>query len=68
LRYGFEELNLARIQAWVFAINTASVRVLEKAGFKYEGTLRQKVDFGTHRVDDHVYGILKSEWNGGGIA
>ena len=68
LRYGFEELNLARIQAWVFAINTASVRVLEKAGFKYEGTLRQKVDFGTHRIDDHVYGILKSEWNGVPVA
>jgi RimJ/RimL family protein N-acetyltransferase len=62
VRFGFEELNLARLQAWVFAINEPSVRVLEKAGFAYEGTLREKVDFGTRRVDDHVYGLLRREW------
>jgi RimJ/RimL family protein N-acetyltransferase len=33
--------NLVRLQAFVFAHNPASVRVLEKAGFQYEGYVRK---------------------------
>jgi [ribosomal protein S5]-alanine N-acetyltransferase len=35
--YGFEQLGLVRIYSGVFDFNTASRRVLEKAGFKLEG-------------------------------
>ena len=38
---GFRLLDLTRIFALPFADNTASIRVLEKAGFVLEGTLRQ---------------------------
>ena len=39
---GFGSFALNRIEAWTLPGNPASDRVLEKAGFQYEGTLRQK--------------------------
>jgi [ribosomal protein S5]-alanine N-acetyltransferase len=41
-RCGFDAFSLNRIEAWTLPGNGASDRVLEKAGFHYEGTLRQK--------------------------
>jgi RimJ/RimL family protein N-acetyltransferase len=38
---GFRRLELTRIFALPFADNTPSIRVLEKAGFVLEGTLKQ---------------------------
>jgi len=40
LPFGFEALELQRIEAWVFPDNTASARLAEKLGFTYEGLLR----------------------------
>lgn len=40
IEYGFSKLNLKRIQAIHSVNNPVSGRVLEKAGMKYEGTLR----------------------------
>ena len=37
-KYAFETLTFRRLQAGVFATNPASARVLEKAGFRLEGT------------------------------
>ena len=42
---GHETFGLNRIEAWTLPGNPASDRVLEKAGFRYEGTLRQKARF-----------------------
>ena len=39
----FENFTLRRVSAEVFANNLASVRVLEKAGFTFEGRLRNNV-------------------------
>lgn len=39
--WGFSEYKLARIFALVFAYNTPSIRVLEKAGYEREGVLRR---------------------------
>lgn len=44
-RCGFDHFALNRIEAWTLPGNTASDRVLEKARFCYEGTLRQKAWF-----------------------
>jgi RimJ/RimL family protein N-acetyltransferase len=41
LRYGFEELRLRSVQAWAVASNRASVRVLEKCGFRLIGQRRR---------------------------
>ena len=38
--YGFEQLNLHRVYAYVLAINPAARRAFERAGFRLEGTLR----------------------------
>ncbi|PJA11681.1 MAG: hypothetical protein COX65_09825 [Elusimicrobia bacterium CG_4_10_14_0_2_um_filter_56_8] len=40
-RYAFKELGLRRVYAHVVPANKASARVLEKAGYKYEGLLRK---------------------------
>ncbi len=39
--YALKELGLVRVYAKVFSANKASARVLEKAGYKYEGRLRK---------------------------
>jgi len=41
--YGFTTFEFSRIYALPFADNLRSRRVLEKAGFEYEGTLRKNV-------------------------
>src|SRR5690625_4672001 len=42
IRFGFEEMNLIRIQAICFKENVASERVMQKIGMEYEGTYRKK--------------------------
>ncbi|KAK2951027.1 putative Protein N-acetyltransferase, RimJ/RimL family [Blattamonas nauphoetae] len=39
--FAFREFSLLRVEALVFANNTSSARVLEKAGFQKEGVLRK---------------------------
>ena len=62
LRYGFMELNLNRIQTQDMEDNIGGWRADEKAGFKYEGTLREMIPrFGKfHNVK--VYSLLRSEY------
>ncbi len=61
VEYGFRELGLNRIYATVFAGNTGSRRVAEKAGMKYEGCLRQHVSKWGKYLDMEVYGVLASD-------
>ena len=42
-KYGFKELKLRRIYAQVFPFNEGSKKVLEKNGYKFEGTLKKGV-------------------------
>lgn len=42
-QYGFNQLDLVRIEAFVFKENLASCRVLEKVGFQKEGLLKKYV-------------------------
>ena len=60
--FGFRELGLRRIWARVFVRNPASVRVVEKAGLRHEGTLRRNLRKGDELLDHHVHGILREEW------
>jgi RimJ/RimL family protein N-acetyltransferase len=64
VRYGFEERNLQRVFACHFTRNPASGRVLQKAGMKYEGTLRQHVRKWDEYVDVAFYGVLRHEYDG----
>jgi RimJ/RimL family protein N-acetyltransferase len=42
-----------------FAYNIASCRVLEKAGFQYEGTLRSNAVKNSKVIDMKMYSLLK---------
>ena len=41
IRYGFENINLHKVQICTKSINKPSKRVIEKCGFTYEGTARK---------------------------
>ena len=53
--YAFEEFELNRIFAEPYTGNTASMRVLEKAGFVLEGTLRANVFKDGKVLDQFLY-------------
>ena len=57
--YIFENTDIVRIFAEPYANNTASCRVLEKAGFQFEGTLRQNAIKNGQLLDMKIYAILK---------
>jgi [ribosomal protein S5]-alanine N-acetyltransferase len=48
---GFRILRLHRIEAWAFARNRASIRVLEKARLRPEGRFRERVWFDRRWLD-----------------
>lgn len=60
--YLFLSMDVARIQAFTDVRNKASHRVLEKAGFKREGTLRNAGFVRGHKADAYVYGVIREEW------
>jgi RimJ/RimL family protein N-acetyltransferase len=64
LRFGFERMNLNRIEARCIAENAASARVMEKAGMVYEGTLRQREYIKGAYRDIKLYAILKKGFPG----
>lgn len=63
-RFGFERMNLNRIEARCIAENAASARVMEKAGMAYEGTLRQREYIKGAYRDIKLYAILKEGFPG----
>jgi RimJ/RimL family protein N-acetyltransferase len=63
LEYAFEELKLRRLEADVDPRNAASIRTLERLGFKREGFLRERWHVADEIQDALFYGLLKREWN-----
>ena len=57
--YVFMNTDIVRIFAEPYAHNAASCRVLEKAGFQLEGTLRQNAIKNGQMTDMKMYAILK---------
>lgn len=62
LDYAFGELELYRVGAITFPENTASIRLLEKLGFKKEGTLRGYLFQRNQSYDANVFSLLRPEW------
>lgn len=60
-RYVFDKSDILRIYAEPFACNAASCRVLEKAGFRYEGTLRSNAVKNGRVLDMKMYSLLKTD-------
>ncbi|MHC4444567.1 MAG: GNAT family N-acetyltransferase [Planctomycetota bacterium] len=62
LRYGFEELNLNRIELDVFANNPRGICAYQKAGFVHEGCLRQATYRNGQYHDVYRFAVLREEW------
>lgn len=59
--YVFNNSDIIRIYAEPFAYNIGSCRVLEKAGFHYEGTLRKNAIKNGKILDMKMYSRLKDD-------
>ena len=59
--YVFSHTDIIRIFAEPFAYNIGSCRVLEKAGFQYEGTLRSNAVKNGKVLDMKMYSKLRPE-------
>lgn len=57
----FLSFDIVRIYAEIFAGNLGSKGVLEKAGFTYEGTMRNGVYKNGEILSYHMYSILREE-------
>lgn len=63
VEYGFNQLDLNRIEIRVATENKKSRALPERLGFMEEGRLRQAEWLYNHYVDHVVYGLLKEDWN-----
>lgn len=62
IQFGFEVLELNRIEARYFRENGASRRVMEKAGMVYEGMMRQHdLKWGEYK-DLGICAIVREDW------
>lgn len=62
-KFAFEELQLEKINSSVIDKNSASVRVMEKCGYKLEGHIR-KTEFDENKnfLNRCHFGIIKEEY------
>lgn len=60
--HAFEDLGLEKIFASWFTANPASGRVLEKAGFRVEGTQAGHIRKGEQMCDHCLVGLTRSQW------
>ena len=57
--YSFKRFKLKRISAVAYSYNKSSQRVLEKAGMKYEGTMKKSTKKFGKFLDEKIYAIVK---------
>lgn len=63
IKYGFEQLNLQRIQALIEPPNEASQKLVERQGFIKEGLLRN-YEFTSGKFDNlYMYSLLKEDFD-----
>lgn len=62
IQYGFDKINLHKVQICTKTINKPSKRVIEKCGFTYEGTLRDYFYMDGEYVGRLYFSMLKSEF------
>ncbi|WP_374536717.1 GNAT family N-acetyltransferase [Chitinimonas taiwanensis] len=63
LDYGFAEMDLHRVQAEIHPDNAASIRLVEKLGFRYEGCHRDQGYWAGQFHNLHCYSLLAAEWS-----
>jgi ribosomal-protein-alanine N-acetyltransferase len=58
----FRETDLHKLMAYVSQKNVPSRRLAERVGFRKEGLLREHYVIRGKRVNEVIYGLLRSEW------
>lgn len=61
--YGFNNMQLNRIEACISPKNKASIKLVERLGFKYEGLMREHYANGGVIEDSANYSLLRKEFN-----
>ena len=64
LRHGFERLGLRRIEADIDPRNEASIGLMQRLGFRHEGTLRERWYVAGELQDSALYALLARDWRG----
>lgn len=59
ITYTFENFKVHRLYAGIFEYNKASGRVLEKAGFQFEGIHKKALTKNNQVYDEYMYGLVK---------
>lgn len=62
LLFGFEDLQVNRIEGEVMQGNLVSEKTLQKAGFVKEGILRQWMRWNDNYYDMSMFALLKNDW------
>lgn len=62
VRFGFEQLNLNRIELGVYAFNAKAKRVYEKVGFVQEGVRREVLWRDGQAYDEVIMGLLRRDF------
>lgn len=62
IAYGFDRMNLHKVQICTKTINAPSKRVIEKCGLTYEGTLRDYFYMNGEYVGRLYFSLLRSEY------
>lgn len=68
IQYGFEQMNLNRIEAFTSHENEVSKKLLLKNGFIQEGVLREHYQTPEGITDSVLFGLIKSDWGKAGSA
>jgi ribosomal-protein-alanine N-acetyltransferase len=63
IRFGFREMELNRIEAFTSPDNFASIKLLQRLGFKEEGLLREHYFKDNCMHDSLCFGLLRKEYN-----
>lgn len=67
VRFAFEHAGLHRVEAGTLTDNDRSIRVLEKAGFRHEGTALRLLEINGVWRDHEIFAITREEWTGEGV-
>jgi [ribosomal protein S5]-alanine N-acetyltransferase len=67
LRFAFEHAGLHRVEAGTLTDNHRSMRVLQKAGFRHEGTALRLLEINGVWEDHEIYAITHEEWTGDAV-
>ncbi len=62
VNYGFEQMNLYRIEVTADPENIGSIKILKNLAFKKEGQLKEKHYYMEKYHDESIYSLLQRDW------